>query len=339
MKKIALFALAATSLFTHAALAGSYFPVKAGDVASFSTGGNFNGGAVAHAVKASGAVAVKIEGMPGFSGALYSPANSEKLYSVVNGRQSLIVDFAAPVGSRVTLTGADPCLKTAVISAKNQTVHTRAGKFNNAVIVDFPAATCSDSGLSMAFAPGVGLVSYTVGSIAGPREYLLDFASVGNKTFPVLDGLELKAEAIDTLDMQENRMLPVVLTVTNPRPVARAVKFATQQEVEAVILDHNGLEVDRWSENMIFGQAQKTIEIAAGASKRYTLLLDLKKGSEQTRLGFGSYTVRVQFKGKTVHVSNSLGDGMIGIPRTTLRDEGLPLAAVELPLSITSTAW
>ena len=103
------------------------------------------------------------------------------VFDKASGTEKLWLAPDRPVGSTFS-TEVNPCPTTATIAARDAPVTTPAGKFDNAVEVEFQG-NCVDVGATkQLYAANVGLVSDEETTFAGPVIYELSYYRVGTST-------------------------------------------------------------------------------------------------------------------------------------------------------------
>jgi hypothetical protein len=135
-----------------------------------------------------------------------------------------------------------------------------AGPFQNVLDLRYRVISCADTGVtSEQFAENIGMVRRTVTSIAGPRQFDLVYARVGNVRIDAAPHAKFtvtvnKAPAADfyqaTLRLSVEAALPLTL------------HFRSSQEYDAVLLDPEGHTVWQWSADQVFAQVahQRSID-------------------------------------------------------------------------------
>lgn len=300
MKTLSLAALLLSGgcvLSANTAVAGSYLTMNAGDSAVFAGMGRF--------VDSSSEVAVtEVRGSQrlysDFAGLgpvwVSSPANSEVVeLQLVNTNQRIRFDLSAPVGRSFNI-NLDECAKTAKIASKTDTLTTDAGTFKNVVTVNF-SGRCADGGLGhISFAPGVGIVEYSHGNIAGPVIHRLAAAHIGDKHYPTL-GLSVNADVPTARIFVANGIsyASAVFTVKNNGEQPLPLTF-NGKDHDIVLLDNNGVEINRYSNGRLYTMGIINTTLAAGGQYRYFARMPLVN-SAGVNLDVGSYQMRLEFHG------------------------------------------
>ena len=232
-----------------------------------------------------------------------SETNQEVYWLDSNNKYQLLVDFADSVGSSYEV-NIDTCTTKAIIAEKNVSLFVDAGRFENTVRLSFEGP-CADGGLLDAvFAPGVGLVSYTEQSIAGPVKTEIVSGNVDGVVYPLFTGIEMRAEfPAGTVLSNVQDKVSAYITLSNNSNRAETFVFPSSQLFAIVIFDAKGEEVNRWSANKRFMMAIQEVEIAAGSEERFGGVIELRNLNGQT-LDVGSYRIRIELKGSNKPVAS-----------------------------------
>lgn len=232
----------------------------------------------------------------------WSPTGSDKIWVHSGGRWQLLADFGAAVGDSWDV-DIDPCNHgTATLRTDSATLNTEAGTFNKVAVVDFTQTTCADAGVgSMAFARGVGLVSWSHTTIAGPVTCELSRASIDGKKFPVKEGFNVDGK-FETTQAWINMMPPgphpiqevsASITVTNSTEWDMRFQFNSGQRFDVHVVDANGNIVSSWSRDKFFTDAIYQLDLDAGESWNFGGNVELAD-ADGNHLAPGAYTLRVE---------------------------------------------
>ncbi|MCC7156820.1 MAG: hypothetical protein IT161_19740 [Bryobacterales bacterium] len=182
------------------------------------------------------------------------------------GRESLWYDLSAE-GTKWN-TGQDQCSPVAALESLKAEYRGPVGEFNNAVMVRYPPGSCADAGLAQdVFLPGVGLVSRSITTIAGPRTWDLVYSRLGTSTVisepAVAFSLTLDRGAYyyNPLSLQPRDTTPVLnarLTLRNTTADPLPLEFASGQTFDLVIRNSENKEVYRWSYGQAFTMVFRT---------------------------------------------------------------------------------
>lgn len=151
--------------------------------------------------------------------------------------------------------------------------------------IRYRSLQCADTGVaSEQFAANLGMLRRTVHSLAGPRDFDLVYARVGNLRLGALPQAAFTASA----DLHKNSEW-INLTMrleTNSNPIR--LRFRSGQEYDAVLRDPEGAVVWTWSDGMLFTQSTHELEISEGWSATVRMPRPVLPGPEPKP---GVYTV------------------------------------------------
>ncbi|UXI69592.1 BsuPI-related putative proteinase inhibitor [Tahibacter amnicola] len=269
--------------------ASSYFPLNQGDKATFVGDNNVTREFAVNAaindwrqvsdLMGAGPTGLSV-GLNGQISLRATPSSPSRVF--IDFSRSVNTTFNAQLG---------PCTKSATIVAKNQQLTVPAGRFSNVVQVDF-ARNCADGGLLSAwFAPGAGLVKWAETSIAGPRQYSLQSARIGETYFGT-PAIRVSAELPG----------PKVLVNVTPKITARlkienlsnqdqTFECPSTQQFDIVINDAQGQFVTSWAAKRMFPQVITQFVVPAGGTHTVGGDVELKTLDTNLPLDIGSYTV------------------------------------------------
>ncbi|WMS85871.1 BsuPI-related putative proteinase inhibitor [Pleionea litopenaei] len=228
---------------------------------------------------------------------VWSSDSSQQVYWFNDdGETQLLVDFSDEVGTTYNV-DIDGCTTQATLAEKALEASTLAGSFSDSIKLVFNG-NCADAGLAEAtFAPGVGLVSYAQQSIIGPVVTELTSAKIAGVVFPQFQGIAVTTDfPVGRVLSNEQDKVSAYITLTNHSSSPEVFRFNSSQTFEIEILNAYGEVVNKWSANKRFTQALQSIELAAGASKRFGGELTLVNFNGEA-LDVGSYTLKIMVMG------------------------------------------
>lgn len=223
---------------------------------------------------------------------------SNKVYWLSEeGYAELLVDFDDAVGTQYPV-NVDGCTDLVEIQNKNKTLTTPAGKFEKVVQLVF-IGHCRDGGLLNAwFVEGVGLIKWQSQSIAGPVDYYLTDATIGDANYPVIEGLQISSEIESGLfNLNQKAFASAYMTIVNKNQTAIDLTFNSGQKFEIEILNEGGTVVNRWSDKRMFTEAIETLSILPSEKIRLGGAIELKNFNNFS-LHNGDYRLRIMLKGR-----------------------------------------
>ncbi len=293
--------LTSTLLLSTPALAATWLPWQAGDEATYATTlgspeevsiDNTYGGAWVHYSN--------FIGVGPYWVATGLPGEEVRVYSSSTGPMTL-VDFDDPVGTSRRISMGYCNTAPATLAAKDLTVTTPAGVFEDVIRMDF-GISCADGGTTSAwFAPGVGVIKWTQESIAGPVTYTMVDGEVGGVKLPMPEPVSVEG-GFDKVEAWINMMPPVGgppttvsgrLRLQNNTNADIVLQFLGGQAFEVSILDSTGAVVSRWSRGMAFHRAIWRDRIRPGDARWFAGAVDLVD-DHGAPLPQGNYTVRIE---------------------------------------------
>lgn len=145
-----------------------------------------------------------------------------------------------------------PCEQESQTQERRVEYNGPAGTFRDVLDIDFRGFSCSDAGTAAEqFAENIGMVRRVDNTIAGPRQYDLVFARIGNLTIDALPTARFSV-AVDQTPGSDT-MTAVIRIRSNSAPLK--LVFPTAQEFEIVLRDENGTAIWSWSDGRFFDQA------------------------------------------------------------------------------------
>jgi len=182
-------------------------------------------------------------------------------YDRASGTESPFLSLGLPVGGTFP-TKLDPCSTTGTIAARDASVNTAAGQFNNVVQVRFQGS-CADAGtVQQSYAPYIGLVQDEETSFAGPLVYELAYYHVGTST----GGVQETSFTVST----DSPQYPVAgtlqarLTLRSTSLVPIPMHFPSGQSFEFKILNDKGEVVYLWSKGRAFTMIIRDLKFGPG---------------------------------------------------------------------------
>ncbi|HLX44687.1 MAG TPA: BsuPI-related putative proteinase inhibitor [Bryobacteraceae bacterium] len=137
-----------------------------------------------------------------------------------------------------------------------------AGPFHDVLEVTYRTFSCADIGTeSEQYAENIGMVRRVNTTIAGPREFDLVYAKVGNIE---IDARQHSSFAISVDQNKPAAFLTATLRVQTNSAAPLKLRFATAQEYDVVLRDDSGKEVWKWSDGQVFAQVEHDRSIAVG---------------------------------------------------------------------------
>ncbi len=223
------------------------------------------------------------------------------IWNPAKKRKQLLVDFDGPIGSAATI-NVQPCnIGSAIIIARDETIETQAGKFNDVIQLDLESS-CADGGVTNVwFAKGVGVVKWTSMTIIGPNSAEMISGSIQGSAYP--QGLIVSAafpETIAAIDMEPPvnidrppTVLRAALTVKNNTERDLTFRFNSGQQFDIMIIDSEGNIVSTWSRGRAFTEALVHLTLAGGKSLNFSGSVELTD-DEGNALPAGSYTIKIE---------------------------------------------
>ena len=173
------------------------------------------------------------------------------LYDRTSGTEQSWLALGLSVGGTFP-TQINPCPTSGQIAARDASVTTPAGQFNNAVQVTF-AGNCVDVGVTRQFyAAYVGLIRDEETTIAGPLVYELVYYRVGSRTVAAQE--VSFTMALDAAHYDAGATLSARLTLRSSSPDPILLNFPSGQSFDFVIRNDNGDTVYSWSAARTFAQ-------------------------------------------------------------------------------------
>lgn len=185
---------------------------------------------------------------------------------------------------------------TMTLAAKGETVTTRAGTFHDCLLFTYRAPQVADAGWSRIWlAPGVGVVRWGEGSIAGERLFALTAATINGTVYPrpvvTQAGLTVSLHT-DRYDYTFPRFAPVAnvyatveLTVDNQTGAPIPVTFSSGQSYEIELVDvATGNVAWRWSDGKFFTMALRQVDLSGKTTWRDSVPLPAVDADYEVRM-------------------------------------------------------
>jgi hypothetical protein len=145
-----------------------------------------------------------------------------------------------------------------------------AGPFRDVLEISFRTFNCADAGTeSEQYAENIGMVRRVNSSIAGPRQFDLVHARIGNLEIDTSLRATFKVSVRDAGPASDRILAVLQLRTTAPDGIR--LKFPGGQEFEAVLRDEAGNDIWRWSDGLVFTEGSHEVTIGAGWSVALTI--------------------------------------------------------------------
>lgn len=205
--------------------------------------------------------------------------------------ERLYADFSAGDGSTYQ-EDVPPCLQTAHIVSHSAEYSGPIGEFSNALEIRYDPGNCADAGNQEdKYLPGIGLVSRRETTFAGPRQFDLIYARIGDVT--VISGpgtgfgLTIDRTTYPVPGERDSPEMIARLTLRNGQEQPLSVTFPTGQRFDLQIWNDRGESVYTWSADKLFPQVMETIVIGPHEEKNWVVDVPLAALPE------GRYAVKV----------------------------------------------
>ncbi len=222
------------------------------------------------------------------------------------GHTEWLLNAQASSTSIWQITTDDPCLQDADarLLQSGVTVQTRAGVFQDCLVFDI-TSSCNDAGLgTITVAPGVGIVRYTQGNIAGVVVAELIEAQVGSKHYP-LPAPRFKVQGTTDKAVYAHRALPglptsiaaaeigVELSISNESAQDLPIWYSGNYSYDFTLAPVNDQDnpVYRWSHMRAFTKNLVYTTLRAGETVSYHETLPVQDNNG-VRLPAGLYVLR-----------------------------------------------
>ncbi|WP_321473626.1 BsuPI-related putative proteinase inhibitor [uncultured Paludibaculum sp.] len=149
------------------------------------------------------------------------------------------------------------CQQTAETSAKRGEFANPAGLFTSALKVNYEPGGCSDAGFTEeTYIENIGLVRRVVNTLAGPVQYDLVAARVGQFTFhagpSIVTTVSVPENVLQRKTAAEAFHLEAILHIETISAMGVDVTFPTSQRCDMVLRNSTGEIVYRWSDGKVF---------------------------------------------------------------------------------------
>jgi hypothetical protein len=166
-------------------------------------------------------------------------------------RDLLLTSFEPFEGGRWEA-NARPCEQEGQTRVKRSIHDGPAGPVNDVLDIQYRSLTCADAGLiAEQYAENIGMVRRVNTSIAGPRQFDLVSARVGNLAIDALPNSTFKIAVSKT---PANGFYNIALQLKTVSPIPLTLQFRSSQEYDAILLDADGRIVWQWSADQVFAQ-------------------------------------------------------------------------------------
>ena len=198
--------------------------------------------------------------------------------------------------------------ETFTIGAKNQTLRTPAGTFNDVLRLDV-ASQCRDAGTTAIwFAPDVGVIRWEELTIVGPVRYTFTSGTVEGIDYPIQRPAPLTITFAPDRDSIWLNLMPAIggprqhdtsvttrLTVANTGDRQIDLQYRSGQRFDIVVEDDNGNVVAQWAANKRFTSATATVAVKPGEEVSYegTVRLPEKEGTYTVRMASAAHNRRI----------------------------------------------
>ena len=214
-------------------------------------------------VQISGVSYFPVSGLAGVEALLRTDSRGRVVqYLRDEGRDALWYDFATPMGGSWTPELPGGCTGQATVKERNAAPAVPAGSFPETIHIQYGPSDCADAGLvEEFFAAGVGLLSRTETTIAGPRTMRLARARVNGRT---IEGTGLSFSVridrpVYTPDLMPpvdpEKAIPVLkatVTLENSSDIPVKITFPSTQLFDLSIRNERGETVYFWSADKLF---------------------------------------------------------------------------------------
>ena len=137
-----------------------------------------------------------------------------------------------------------------------------AGPFSDVLQIRYRAVSCADAGVqSEQYAENIGMVRRVEDSIAGPRQFDLVYARIGNVFIDATPHARF-AVSVDISPRSEFLAVTLRLQTNSPRPLK--LTFPSGQEFEVLVRDEVGRVLWTWSAGQVFTLAEHGRQISGG---------------------------------------------------------------------------
>ncbi len=187
-----------------------------------------------------------------------------------HSEQVLRTDTGIGVGFHVAADAM--CLGDATFTLvdDNASIDTPAGTFYGCRVYSV-SSQCADAGLTgFALCPGIGLVEYSSGHIAGAVVAKLAHATIGNSVYPKPHGITVQVQA--NRSAYTSAAMKVRLELINNSTEVIDMTFQSAQKVD-VVLKKNGQQVYSWGAHIRWMMFVNTVQIVPGQPLSYDVTL------------------------------------------------------------------
>ena len=173
-----------------------------------------------------------------------------------SGREVLLTSFLPGAAWTAPLR---QCQQTGEAQAQRVTTDGPAGRFENAVEIRYLTSNCADAGVLLEqYVDNIGMVRRTTQTIAGPRNWDLVSARVGNTRIETA----LNGRFTVSVDASGTDAIAVTLHIEVPPDATVTLPFSSGQEYDLVVRDETDKVVYSWSAARTFIQSLHNLTVA-----------------------------------------------------------------------------
>lgn len=152
-----------------------------------------------------------------------------------------------------------------------------AGPFHDVLDLTYRTFSCADIGTdSEQYAENIGMVRRVNTTFAGPRQFDLAYAKVGNIQ------IDARQHSDFSVSVDQNKPLAnltATLRVQTNSTVPLKLRFATTQEFDVILRDETGKVIWKWSDGQVFAQSEHESSITLGWTAQVQIPLPPSSGS------------------------------------------------------------
>lgn len=196
-------------------------------------------------------------------------------YNLKTKAEESFLPFSAS-DNNVFATPIENCTSTGQIVAREEKISVPFGDYTNVLHIKF-TPSCADAGLSDAwFLPYIGLLRYTVTTIAGPRTYDLVSSKSGITEVSVgMVSTKLQLDAGTYKRTQDGKVsIAARLLLQNTASTPLTLEFLSGQETDLQVKDEAGKVLYTWSANKLFTAAVHDKVLAPRGDLSWTLVTE-----------------------------------------------------------------
>lgn len=157
---------------------------------------------------------------------------------------------------------ARTCLQQGRTSEKRGLHDGLSGPFHDVLEITYRTFSCADTGTeSEQYAENVGMVRRVNNTFAGPRQFDLVYARVGNIQ---IDARQHSEFSVSVEQPKQSTDLTAILRVQTNSPLPLKLRFPTAQEFDVILRDEAGKVIWKWSDGQVFTQSEHESSITPG---------------------------------------------------------------------------